>query len=195
MPSFNRLKYVMKYLGKPPWDSGITPPELVRVAADLTPGKFVDIGCGTGTNVRYMAKLGWQVSGVDFVPRAIHLARRKLKSSGLLAEFLVGDVSRLGELPLSGPFNLALDMGCFHTVAGGDDRGRSYVDGLRKIMVQGGQYMLYVHMAPEARQEGPRYGVTHQQVLESFAEGFELAAYEPGEEGHWRSAWYDFRSL
>jgi SAM-dependent methyltransferase len=48
-----------------PWDTGITPPEIVRVVKELTPGKALDIGCGTGTNVRYLLERGWQAVGTS----------------------------------------------------------------------------------------------------------------------------------
>jgi len=61
-----------------PWDTGITPPEIVAIAGELPPGKAIDLGCGTGTNVRYLLEQGWTADGVDFVPQAIELAQAKL---------------------------------------------------------------------------------------------------------------------
>ena len=110
-----RLLYRLRYLSRPPWDTGIPAPELLRALAELPPGRALDLGCGTGTNVRCLAEHGWQATGIDFVPRAIRQARRKL--GGLSATLLVADVTCLAELPLPGPYDLALDMGCFHGLA------------------------------------------------------------------------------
>ncbi|MGH2524937.1 MAG: class I SAM-dependent methyltransferase, partial [Anaerolineales bacterium] len=96
-----RLAFAWWYLFKPPWDSGIPAPELVRAIADRPAGRALDLGCGTGTNVRYLAEHGWQASGVDFVPGAIARAQRKLR--GLPATLLVGDVTQLEKLPWPGP--------------------------------------------------------------------------------------------
>src|SRR5260370_14518015 len=82
-------------------DTGVSPPELVSVVegpGKLEPGKALDLGCGTGTNSIYLARHGWETTGVDFVPRAIAQARRKAAAAGASPRFLVGDVTRLTDL-------------------------------------------------------------------------------------------------
>ncbi len=47
--------------GNTPWDTQITPPEVQSfwTSGRLAPqGLALDIGCGPGTNVRYLAELG-----------------------------------------------------------------------------------------------------------------------------------------
>src|ERR1700680_4195290 len=66
--------------GNMPWDSGISPPELIEAVTGptaLAPGRMLDIGCGTGTNCRTAARLGGQTVGVDFVSLAIERANQK----------------------------------------------------------------------------------------------------------------------
>ena len=50
----------------------------------LRPGRAIDIGCGTGTNCKYLLDHGWDVTGVDFVPRALAVAKRKAPGAKLL---------------------------------------------------------------------------------------------------------------
>ncbi len=109
----------MYRLGFTPWDSGVPPPELIDViegARRLPPGRALDLGCGTGTTTIYMASNGWQVIGVDFVPRPIRAARAKAVAAGLSVAFLVGDVTRLHEYPIEPGFDLLFDQGCFHSL-------------------------------------------------------------------------------
>jgi 2-polyprenyl-3-methyl-5-hydroxy-6-metoxy-1,4-benzoquinol methylase len=40
-------------------------------------GQLLDVGCGSGQALQFMAELGWQVHGVDFDPKAVEIARRK----------------------------------------------------------------------------------------------------------------------
>ena len=80
MSFLNRLMYTLMYFRRPPWDSGQTPPELLEYLKTRTPGRAIDLGCGTGTNIITLASLGWNVTGVDFVPAAVEQARRKAKN-------------------------------------------------------------------------------------------------------------------
>ena len=58
------LSYIF---GRPRWDTGITPPELVELveSGQVPPGRALDIGCGRGTNAIYLAQRGFQVVGTD----------------------------------------------------------------------------------------------------------------------------------
>ena len=101
---------LMYRLGFTPWDSGVPPPELIEViegARRLPAGRALDIGCGTGTTTVYMASKGWQVTGVDFVPRAIRAAGAKAAAARLPVAFLVGDVTRLHEYPIAPGFTFS----------------------------------------------------------------------------------------
>lgn len=49
------------------------------IGHDLPPGKFLDIGCGSGSSVRAAEDSGWQSTGVDIDTKLIELGREKLK--------------------------------------------------------------------------------------------------------------------
>nr|BAL58283.1 methyltransferase type 11 [uncultured Chloroflexota bacterium] len=138
----HRLSFHFWYYFRPPWDKGISPPELLEFIARHPPGRAIDLGCGSGTNVITLARHGWQVTGVDFAPRAIALARRKLRQASLQAELHVADVTRLEGV--DGPFDLALDVGCFHGVL---DR-RAYLHQLQRILRPGAHWLLYGFFRP-----------------------------------------------
>src|SRR5439155_10638110 len=83
--------------GRTPWDTGVTPPEVVELIegrAALERGRALDLGCGTGTNVRYLAEHGWETTGVDAVPAAIDRATAKLGGVAN-ARVVLGDVTEL----------------------------------------------------------------------------------------------------
>lgn len=134
-----RLFFSLLYLGKPRWDTGISPPELLAFIESHPPGRALDLGCGTGTNVITLAKAGWQASGIDFVPRAIQQARRKARALGLQVDFRVGDASQMAGL--DGPYDLVLDIGCFHSLV--PQPRRRYIDNLATRLAPGGTYLLY----------------------------------------------------
>jgi len=152
------------YLFRPPWDTGRPLPALVEMveSGQLAPGRAIDLGCGTGTNVLYLARHGFEVTGVDIARLAIVRARAKARRAGVSARFLVADVTRLPED--LGPFDLALDVGCFHSLSSA--QREAYVRTLRRIVRPGGTYLLWVFLRePEqpAPRVGPR-GVTEDEV-------------------------------
>ncbi len=81
--------------------------------ANHPPGRALDLGCGTGTNVITLARHGWRVIGVDFARRAIAIARYKARQARIQVDLRVGDVTKFTN---PGSFDLVLDIGCFHTL-------------------------------------------------------------------------------
>ena len=188
----NWLKWFYEWMyrfSRPRWDSGITPPEVVAEVESgrIKTGRALDLGCGTGTNSIYLAQRGFQVVGVDFSPRAIELARAKADQAGVSVSLYANDVTRLDFL--RDPFDLILDIGCFHNL-GEQDRAR-YADNLARLACPGGIYMLYAF--------GPRHtplrklGVTTEEVKTHFEKYFDLTRIVEGQDhGTLASAWYWF---
>jgi ubiquinone/menaquinone biosynthesis C-methylase UbiE len=146
-----RLLFEYLYFRQPPWDTGISPPELLEFIKEHEPGRAIDIGCGTGTNVITLAQAGWKVTGIDFASRAIKIARRKLEQSGVQAELRVRDATQLYDI--SGPYDFALDLGCFHGVL--QERRANYLEELYRILAPGGFWLLYGFLKSEAGQSEP----------------------------------------
>jgi cyclopropane fatty-acyl-phospholipid synthase-like methyltransferase len=153
-----RLFFQFSYFQKPPWDTGISPPELIEFIESHPPGSAIDIGCGTGTNVITLSQAGWHVTGVDFAPRAIRLAKRKLKEAGVQANVQVKDATRLGRI--SGPFDLVFDLGCFHGIPP-QDRER-YLAQLDRILAPKGFWLMYGFIKPET--EAGSTGLTETDI-------------------------------
>jgi SAM-dependent methyltransferase len=162
----------------PPWDTGVTPPELERFVGSHPPGRTLDLGCGTGTNVVYLARHGWTAVGVDFAARAVAKARRRARDAEVSATFVVGDVTRLDT---AGPFDLALDIGCLHSINVGGRAG--YAAGLARVVRSGGTFLLYA-FAPG----GPAVGLSAEDVRATFASAFDIVGVEEGKGRP--SAWY-----
>jgi SAM-dependent methyltransferase len=121
--TLGRRFYGLAYrIGRPRWDRDQTRPELVALIAERAPGRALDLGCGTGRDAVFLADHGWDVVGVDFVEGAIKAARRRA-CNGTPPRFLVGDVTRLRAIGVEGPFDLVLDVGCYHGVPTGARRG------------------------------------------------------------------------
>jgi SAM-dependent methyltransferase len=168
----------------PPWDTGIAVPELARAIEGRPAGWALDLGCGTGTNLRFLAEHGWQGTGVDFVGRAVRQARRRLRAHAGRVQVLQGDVTRLDTLPLRDDYDLALDVGCQHSLS---DEGRArYAAGLARRVKPGGTYLVYAFLPADDH----AMGLTRGAMEAAFAPHFALARYEAGQGRP--SAWYTF---
>lgn len=181
--AFFTLQYWLK---DPPWDTGITPPEVHRFLEGRPPGRALDLGCGTGTNVITLAEHGWQATGIDFVPWAIRAARRKARGKGLAGrtDFFVGDA--LSRDSFRGEYDLILDIGCFHGFP--DQDAEIYAANLSAHLAEGGSLLLYVHLR---QGEGPGHGAS-EAGLAALGNCLKLAWRKDGEESSRPSAWLEF---
>lgn len=160
------------------------PPELRALVEGqgLPPGRAVDLGCGTGTCVLYLAQRGFQVVGIDIASRAIAKARRKLQRAAAQAQLDVGDVTRLAEPdgpPVPAPLDFALDQGCFHALP--EKRHAAYARGLGAVLRPGATFLLYAFQ-PRGRGGppiGPR-GITPAEVESIFGQAFRVLTVERG---------------
>jgi SAM-dependent methyltransferase len=186
MQSFFRwLRFEWWYFRKPPWDTGVSPPELRDYIAAHPPGNALDLGCGTGVNVVTLARAGWRTCGVDVSRRAVALARRRLKQAQVRADLRVGDVTRLDSLP--GWFDFILDIGCFHQLFPAERR--AYCAGIRRLLRRGGDYLVYAHWkgAPD-----DSHGIDEVD-LERFADFLRLLKRSDGwERDSYPSVWLEF---
>ena len=183
------LRYL---LGRPPWDTEVTPPEVVELIerGSLRPGRALDLGCGTGTNCIYLARHGWEMVGIDFSLLAIRRARRKARRAGVDCQFYRGDVTDLAFL--ADPFDLALDIGCLHSLPP-EGWGR-YAAEVTRLVRPDSLYLLYAFTPRPDR--SPTRGVAPQEVHSLFTPAFAVEREEIGKDPTGpRSAWYWLRRL
>ena len=180
-----RWKYQWRYWrGQTPWDTNITPPEVEAFIEVTSPGRALDLGCGTGTNAITLAKHGWEVTGVDFAPDAIRKARQKSKAAGLRINFHTADVTLLDFL--DDHFDYVLDIGCMFTLKPQDRI--VYAETLARLCRPGGWYMMYAWQ-PHLRKGKPR-GVSPKDVEALLSRTFDRERVVAGEDKGRPSAWY-----
>ena len=179
-----RILFQYLYFHKPPWDTGISPPELLEFIQTHGPGRAIDIGCGTGTNVITLSRAGWDVTGVDFAPRAIKFAKRKLKQVGVQAKLLIGDATKLQGI--KGQFDFALDLGCFHGIP---QAGKTkYLDQLDRILTPNGFWLMYGFLKSDAHQK--RSGLLNADI-DTISSRLTLLSRRDGlDNGAKPSAWF-----
>lgn len=176
MSSRQRLFRVFYRLGFIPWDGhpiASSLRELVEGATALKPGTALDIGCGTGDNALYLAGLGWDVTGVDYVATAVQKARAKATKRDASAPGVVrfdrADATRLTGQGIGANFDLIVDNGCLHGMSA-DDRD-AYVGEVTAVAAPDAR-LLIVAFVPGASFGVP--GIDPAEVQRRFAIGWTL---------------------
>ncbi len=82
-------------------------------------GDLLELGCGRGNIALSFARLGWEVTGVDFSPTAIRWANELAITQNYEATFLEGDLRQAWPFE-SESFDVALDANCLHFFHGKD---------------------------------------------------------------------------
>ncbi len=101
-----------------PWHSDKPAELLIKAISERkVPGKALDLGCGTGVFSVYLAKQGYEVTGLDFIPKALTMAQQRAEAENAHVTWVLAD---LFDWQAADPFDLVLDSGCLHTVASGN---------------------------------------------------------------------------
>ena len=138
-----------------PWDTGTVDSELVAVLDSPgfpRPRVAVDIGCGTGTNVVYLARQGVDATGIDLAPTAVEIATAKARSAGAAkAGFLAGDILAATLVPAA-TADFVFDRGCFHCIP--PDGRLLFAQCVHDMLAAGGHWLSLSGNADEQRPEG-----------------------------------------
>ena len=162
------------------WDKGAGPElvELVesgRITPPDRPGpaRAVDLGCGTGANVLFLAERRWDAVGVDFSSAAVSSARRAAAARGLAdrAHFLVGDVTAPRLEGVEGHFDLVVVYNTLQDLLGPQREALAAL--VRTVTEPGSLFLLWCYYEPLS--ELPRFTFNGPSRMFPFV-------VEPGEE-------------
>lgn len=141
-------------------------------------GRHLDVGCGAGTNVLWMAQHGLRTTGVDLSPTALSAARNRARTrrGAREAGFLAGDAI---SLPFrDGSFDSGSDIGCFHTLPPGLRAG--YASEVHRVLRPGGFHLISWAAREETRPVGPPHRLSVQEVAEVMEPHFVFRELEYG---------------
>jgi 2-polyprenyl-3-methyl-5-hydroxy-6-metoxy-1,4-benzoquinol methylase len=80
---FEPSSWEERYSGDENVWSGNPNPQLVAEASRLTPGTALDVGCGEGGDVIWLAQQGWRVTGADFSANGLARAAKHAEQAGV----------------------------------------------------------------------------------------------------------------
>lgn len=168
-PGFNPA-----YRGTPPWDIGRPQPDFVSLEeAGEIQGSVLDVGCGTGENVLYLAQRGHDTWGIDLAPLAIDAATRKAAERQIQPTFLLADVFELDALGRT--FDTIIDSGLLHVFT--PDLRPRFVAALNQAIVPGGTYFMLGY-ADDDPGPGPP-GISPDGLRSAFADGWRINYIRP----------------
>jgi 2-polyprenyl-3-methyl-5-hydroxy-6-metoxy-1,4-benzoquinol methylase len=72
-----------RYSGEEQVWSGKPNAQLVAEVSTLTPGTALDVGCGEGGDVIWLAQQGWRVTGADFSAKGLERAAQHAEQAGV----------------------------------------------------------------------------------------------------------------
>jgi cyclopropane fatty-acyl-phospholipid synthase-like methyltransferase len=132
------------YQELPPWEIGAPQPAMAALLEKYPPtNPILDIGCGSGDLAIYLAGLGRQVIGIDFVESAVQNAQAKRDSlapqTAQLVNFKVADAlkpSLLGQ-----KFGAVVDSGFYHLFD--PDQCDQLINEVASILLPNGCYYLH----------------------------------------------------
>jgi tellurite methyltransferase len=140
-------------------------PLLVETARRLTPGRALDLACGTGRNACWLAERGWQVTAVDGSVEAIAIVRQRCPA----VDARVADLEA-HEYPFD-PAAMDLVAICYYLQ-------RDLFEPARRAVRPGGLLLAIVHLV-EPGHESSRYSVQPGE-LATFFEGWRILHYREG---------------
>jgi len=163
------------YQGQAPWDTGRPQPTIVKLAeTGQIRGSVLDVGCGTGENLLYLAGRGHEAWGIDFVPVAIERAMAKAAERKINAHFVVDNALELGKLGRQ--FDTVIDCGLFHTFA--DEERPVFVRSLAEVLRPGGLLHILCFSDEEPGTDGPRR-ISQREIRDAFHDGWTVKQIEP----------------
>ncbi len=182
--------------GSIPWGQTDPPPEVIDIASVLPVGRALDLGCGLGRASIYLAGLGWQVDGVDFVAQAIEGAKLRADQAGVSERinFHQSPVTQLDFLHET--YDFALDVGCAHGLT--EVELVVYHRELVRLLKPSAVFLLFAHLNEENINPDEQNWMDEVHMRKLFKTGFALEKVEFGQtqvndQAPWRSAWFWFR--
>ena len=156
-----------------PWEKGEASPGLedfFRAHQQGAAQSALVSGCGTGHDVRVLARSGLQAVGLDLAPSAVRLCQERTLRAGLRAEFRLGNF--LTEQPVE-----KVDWLIEHTLfcAIHPSQREEYVQAVLRWLKPTGQYLAIFYLIPGT--DGPPFGTDRGEIMARFGPYLDLIAH------------------
>ena len=130
--------------------------------------EVLDIGCGAGSNILYLAQQGFHSHGVDLSPGAVAAARARAEGAHLTVDVREGDALALPYA--DGSFAALTDNGCFHTIP--LRRRARYAEEVYRVLRPAGSFVLSWVAREHVGSHGPPHRPSLREVTELLESRF-----------------------
>ncbi len=175
------LYRVLWGLGLTPWEHRQAWAEQVSLMFDREEqesqppyGAALDLGCGTGFWSVHLAERGWDVTGIEIVPKALRAARERAQKAGVEVRFLEGSVAALRDAGVGSGFRLVLDFGTVHGLAPAEVK--AVAREVNAVTADDATLLMYA-FSPGRKGPTPR-GLSREEVETAYA-GWRVVDEQP----------------
>ena len=145
---------------------------LVDNIALLPKGRVLDVAMGAGQNAIYLAKMGFEVEGVDISPEAVSSALELARKSGVNIRAQVADLEK----------EYHIEKGAYEVIICFKYLQRSLIPQIKDGLCKGGIVVYETFIVDQARfgkPKNPDYLLRHNELLDMFRD-FRCLRYREG---------------
>jgi 2-polyprenyl-3-methyl-5-hydroxy-6-metoxy-1,4-benzoquinol methylase len=155
---FEPSGWEQRYSGDEQMWSGRPNPQLVAEVTPLAPGTALDVGCGEGGDVIWLARQGWRVTGADFSAAGLARAARHAEEAG------VGDLTDWWQVDARTfePDGRSFDLVTSHYLHPPDGGMVEVTRRLAEAVAPGGHLLVVGHAPAESHHQ---MDVSHRRAM------------------------------
>lgn len=145
-------------------ENSFEPAQFLAENVELLPkGRALDVAMGNGRNAVYLAKVGFEVEGVDISPEAVSAALESADKAGVMIKVQVADLEKAFHIR-GDAYNVII---CFNYLQ------RSLIPEIKGGLRHGGMIVYETYIVDQAqfgKPKNPDYLLKHNELLDMFRE-------------------------
>ncbi len=154
-------------------ENSFEPAQFLVENVELLPkGRVLDLAMGSGRNAIYLAKVGFEVAGVDISPEAVSSALESAEKAGIVIKAKVSDLEKDFHIKAEA-YEVII---CFNYLQ------RSLIPEMKNGLQRGGMIVYETYIVDQAqfgKPKNPDYLLEHNELLDMFRE-FRCLRYREG---------------
>ena len=154
-------------------ENGFDPAQFLVENVELLPkGRVLDVAMGSGRNAIYLARLGFEVEGVDMSPEAVNTALESAEKVGVIIRAQVADLEG----------NYYIEKGAYDVIICFNYLQRSLISQIKDGLRQGGIVTYETFIIDQiqfGKPKNPNYLLRHNELLNMFRD-FRCLRYREG---------------